>query len=62
MRLTLQDLKNAASSLPVSERAELAECHQRSLDEQKEEGARAEWLTLPLKPRLPWRASRRWSE
>ncbi|HLN30594.1 MAG TPA: addiction module protein [Gemmataceae bacterium] len=46
MSPTLQDLKNAASGLPVSERAELAQYLLRSLDEQNEEGARAEWLTL----------------
>jgi putative addiction module component (TIGR02574 family) len=46
MSPTLQDLKNAASGLPAKERAELTQYLLRSLDEQDEEGARAEWLTL----------------
>lgn len=46
MSPTLQDLKNAASGLPAGERAELAQYLLRSLDEQDEEGARAEWLAL----------------
>jgi putative addiction module component (TIGR02574 family) len=46
MSPTLQDLKNAASGLPASERADLAQFLLRSLDEQDEEGVRAEWLAL----------------
>ncbi|HEV3386209.1 MAG TPA: addiction module protein [Gemmata sp.] len=46
MRLTLQELKNAASGLPVDERAELAKFLLHSIDEQEEEGTRAEWLAL----------------
>jgi len=46
MSPTLQDLKNAASGLPATERAELAQYLLSSLDHQVEETARAEWLTL----------------
>jgi putative addiction module component (TIGR02574 family) len=46
MNPTLQELKDAASGLPVSERAELAHFLLRSLDAQDEEGVRAEWLAL----------------
>lgn len=46
MSPNLQDLKHAASGLPAGERAELAEYLLRSLDEQDEEGVRAEWLAL----------------
>lgn len=45
MSPTLQELKDAASNLPVGERAELAQFLLRSLDEE-EEGAREAWLTL----------------
>ena len=46
MPSTLQDLKEAAAALPPGERVELAEFLLHSLDEQKQEGARAEWLAL----------------
>jgi putative addiction module component (TIGR02574 family) len=46
MSLTLEELKNAASELPPGERADLAQFLLRSLDEQEDEGARAEWLAL----------------
>lgn len=46
MSLTLQELKNASSSLPAGERAELAQFLLRSLDELDEEQTRAEWLAL----------------
>jgi putative addiction module component (TIGR02574 family) len=46
MAVTLQELKNAASALPVADRAELAQFLLRSLDEGEEPGARAEWLAL----------------
>ncbi len=46
MSLTLQELKNAASELPSGERADLAQFLLRSLDEQDEDGAQAEWLAL----------------
>lgn len=46
MSPTLQDLKAAASGLPVGERAELAQYLLRSLHDQEEEGGRAEWLAL----------------
>jgi putative addiction module component (TIGR02574 family) len=46
MSLTLEGLKDAASALPAGKRAELAQYLLRSLDEQDEEGARAEWLAL----------------
>ncbi len=58
MSPTLQDLKNAASSLPVSERADLAQYLLRSLDEQNEDGARAEWLTLAEQRMAEVRAGR----
>jgi hypothetical protein len=44
MSLTSQELKTAISRLPADERAELAQFLLRSLDEQDDEGARAEWL------------------
>ncbi len=46
MSLTLQELKNAAAELPTGERADLAQFLLRSLDEQDEEEAQAEWLAL----------------
>jgi putative addiction module component (TIGR02574 family) len=46
MSLTSQELKNAISGLPANERAELVQFLLRSLDEEDEEGARAEWLVL----------------
>jgi putative addiction module component (TIGR02574 family) len=46
MSLTLNDLKDVVSGLPVGERAELAQYLLRSLDDQEEERARAEWLAL----------------
>jgi len=46
MSLTCQELKTAISRLPADERAELAQFLLRSLDEQDDEGARAEWLAL----------------
>jgi putative addiction module component (TIGR02574 family) len=46
MSPTLQELKNAASGLPVAERAELAQFLLHSLDDTDEAGARTEWLAL----------------
>ncbi len=46
MSPTLQELKDAASGLAIGERAELAHFLLRSLDDQDEEGVRAEWLAL----------------
>lgn len=46
MSPTLQELKDAASALPVAERAELAQFLLRSLDEQDEQEVRADWLAL----------------
>jgi putative addiction module component (TIGR02574 family) len=46
MSPSLQDLKNAAAGLSLDERAELAQFLLRSLDDQQEEGAQAEWLAL----------------
>jgi putative addiction module component (TIGR02574 family) len=43
---TLQDLKTAAASLPVTDRAELAEFLLRSLDDGQDADARTEWLAL----------------
>jgi putative addiction module component (TIGR02574 family) len=43
---TLQELKDAATALPVSERAELVQFLLRSLDDQEDEGVRAQWLAL----------------
>jgi putative addiction module component (TIGR02574 family) len=51
MSLTLQELKEVAAALPAGERAELAQFLLRSLDEQDEEGVRAEWLAL-AEPRM----------
>lgn len=44
--MTLQELKDVASALPVVDRAELAQFLIRSLDEGDGSDARAEWLTL----------------
>ena len=49
MSLTLQELKNASSDLPVDERTELVEFLLRSLDEPDEEQTRREWLALAEK-------------
>ena len=46
MVLTLEQLKEAASDLPLPERAELAQFLVRSLDAQGEAEIRAEWLSL----------------
>jgi putative addiction module component (TIGR02574 family) len=46
MTLTLEQLKDAASDLPLPERAELAKFLVRSLDEQSAAAIRAEWLAL----------------
>ncbi len=46
MTVTLQELKNAASALPVADRAELVHFLIRSLDDGDESDVRAEWLTL----------------
>ena len=43
---TLEELKNAASTLPVADRAELARFLLGSLDEHEAADARAEWLSL----------------
>jgi hypothetical protein len=49
MSLTLQELKTASSGLADGERAELAEFLLDTLEEQDEEGRRAEWLALAAK-------------
>jgi putative addiction module component (TIGR02574 family) len=46
MATTLDDLKSAASDLPVPERAELARYLLDSLDEGEQPAARADWLAL----------------
>jgi putative addiction module component (TIGR02574 family) len=46
MALTLEQLKDAASDLPLPERAELAQFLVRSLDESPPADVRAEWLAL----------------
>ena len=46
MSPTLQELKDAASGLPLSERAELAQFLLGSLDEQDEQRCATEWLAL----------------
>jgi putative addiction module component (TIGR02574 family) len=46
MTTTLQELKTAVASLPVTDRAALAEFLLRSLDEGEDPDARAEWLAL----------------
>jgi putative addiction module component (TIGR02574 family) len=46
MVLTLEQFKEAASDLPLPERAELAQFLVRPLDAQREAEIRAEWLTL----------------
>lgn len=46
MLLSLEQLKTAASGLPIAERAELAQFLVHSLDEREAAEIRAEWLTL----------------
>ncbi len=46
MCLTLEQLKDAASDLPLSERAELAQYLVHTLDEAEAAEVRAEWLAL----------------
>ena len=46
MPLTLEQLKDAASDLPLAERAELAQFLVGSLDESQVVDIRAEWLAL----------------
>jgi putative addiction module component (TIGR02574 family) len=46
MTVTLQELKSAASALPIADRAELARFLLGSLDEGEAVDARAEWLAL----------------
>jgi putative addiction module component (TIGR02574 family) len=46
MTTTLQDLKIAASNLPVTDRAALAEFLLRSLDDGEDANVRTEWLAL----------------
>jgi putative addiction module component (TIGR02574 family) len=46
MVLTLEQLKDVASDLPLPERAELARFLVHSLDEQQAAAIRAEWLAL----------------
>lgn len=58
MSLTLQELKNASSGLPADERAELAQFLLNSLEEQDEEGTRAEWLALAEKRMAEVRAGK----
>jgi hypothetical protein len=43
---TLQELKDAASGLPASDRVELAQFLLHLLDEQDEQGVLTEWLAL----------------
>jgi putative addiction module component (TIGR02574 family) len=58
MSLTLQELKNVSSGLPVGERAELAQFLLHSLDTQDAEEARAEWLALAEKRMAEMRAGK----
>lgn len=58
MSLSLQELKNASSSLPLEERAELAQFLLYSLDEPDEEGTRTEWLALAEKRMAEVRAGK----
>jgi putative addiction module component (TIGR02574 family) len=46
MELTLEQLKDAASDLPLPERAELAHFLVQSLDEQQAADIKAEWLAV----------------
>jgi putative addiction module component (TIGR02574 family) len=46
MSQSLQELKDASSALPESERAELARFLLHSLDDGEEADARADWLAL----------------
>ncbi len=46
MSLTLEQLKEAASDLPASQRAELGQFLLHSVDAQEADAARAEWLAL----------------
>ena len=46
MTLTLEQLKEAASDLPLSERAELAQFLVQSLDPQMAADIRSEWLAV----------------
>lgn len=46
MTVTLHELKSAASTLPVADRAELVQFLIRSLDEEEGADTRAEWLAL----------------
>jgi putative addiction module component (TIGR02574 family) len=46
MPLTLDQLKDAASDLPLPERAELAQFLVQTLDEPEAAAVRAEWLAL----------------
>ncbi|MGL6096506.1 MAG: addiction module protein [Fimbriiglobus sp.] len=46
MIATLQELKNAASTLPTADRADLAEFLLQSLDDPEATDVRAEWLLL----------------
>jgi putative addiction module component (TIGR02574 family) len=58
MSLTLQELKDASSSLPADERAELAQFLLNSLEEQGEAGVRTEWLALAEKRMVEVRAGK----
>jgi putative addiction module component (TIGR02574 family) len=58
MSLTLQELKNVSSGLPADERAELAQFLLNSLEEQDEEGTRAEWFALAEKRMADVRAGK----
>jgi putative addiction module component (TIGR02574 family) len=58
MSSTLQDLKDAVDSLPLSERAELVQYVLRSMDGPAEEGAHAEWLAVAAQRMADVRAGR----
>jgi putative addiction module component (TIGR02574 family) len=46
MNATLQDVMNAASALPIEDRAALAQHLLRSLDDDEESDVRPEWLAV----------------
>jgi len=58
MSSPLQDLKEAASGLPESERVELAQFLLGTLDDQHKENAQAEWLALAERRMTDVRAGR----
>ncbi len=57
MSHSLQELKDAAGSLPLNERAELAHFLLNSLDDEDENEVRTDWLALAEKRMADVRAS-----